>query len=344
MIRVGYICGNKADATSLYRAVGPFQELQKRMSGVAQFVEIKEVCWSVFGFLDILFMQRPSSISSVQVLKKAYDMGIPIWLDFDDDFLSVPMDNPAHEEYSKPEIKKYLLDCFEYANVVTCSTQTLLDKFYDVAVENKVVNMPQFVLIPNVFNDFLFNKPDKSMSVPQNVIMWRGSPTHLGDLLSVKKDVETVAKKYPDWIWLFLGQVPWILRDVIDQKRILHVPLLDIIGYTEVLKKVHPAISIVPLVDNEFNRAKSNIAWQEATFAGSVTVAPGALPEFKMPGIYNYTDQTGNTFVDVVSTAIETPSISRQMAVKQSWDHIEQNLLLSKINEARKQIVLQLSK
>ena len=46
-------------------------------------------------------------------------------------------------------------------------------------------------------------------------------------------------------------------------------------------------LAVVPLKDNLFNHAKSNLAWIEATCAGAMTLAPD-WPEWRRPGVSNY--------------------------------------------------------
>jgi hypothetical protein len=81
----------------------------------------------------------------------------------------------------------------------------------------------------------------------------------------------------------------------------------------------------VPLVDNEFNRAKSNIAWLEGTWAGAKTIASD-LPEFNKPGVTVY--KPG-----------ELPRNNFTPDSEISWDYISKNLTLDLINASREHIL-----
>lgn len=337
MFRLAYVCGCAWDATSLYRAIGPFQGLAKTLEGKVSFTELKEISWHTLGFYDGFFMQRPYSSTHVEVLNKVKKLGFPIWLDYDDDLLSVPIENPAHETYSDPEITKNFLTCLSLATIVTVSTQTLFDKFKNVCSVLK--NPPQFVLIPNAFNDFLFQKKDKSKIEKEKIIMWRGSTTHLGDLTEIKASVKEVHKKFPDYTWLFIGQKPLMFKDVIAPTRLLHVKSQEPIDYMDLLNNIAPEIAMVPLTISPFNRAKSDIAWQEATLAGAITLAPIELPEFNKPGIFNYKKEEGNSFVDAMTIVINSSEEFKKTSVEKSWNYIDKNLRLSKINKMREEII-----
>src|ERR1035437_9869971 len=93
---------------------------------------------------------------------------------------------------------------------------------------------------------------------------------------------------------------------------------------------------IVPLVDSEFNRAKSNIAWLEGTYAGAAVVAR-SLPEFGVPGCIHYEDP--KEFSNVVRDALAS-SERRKSAVRKSWSHISKaGLHLSDVNHIRQEVL-----
>ena len=66
-----------------------------------------------------------------------------------------------------------------------------------------------------------------------------------------------------------------------------HHPGRPIFSYMELLRQVSPWVNIVPLARNDFNLAKSNLAWLEGSAIGAATLAP-KWEEWLRPGVVNY--------------------------------------------------------
>jgi hypothetical protein len=270
------------DACSFYRGSEPLLQIEKDYADV-KVLEANEVNWKVLGAIDIVFMQRAAGANNAAMLQMAKDNGKPIWLDYDDDLLEVPQDNPSHSYYSKLDTTKSILKSLSLANVVTVSNPAITDSFTKALTKAQLA-IPKFITIPNAFNNFRW-KLEKVIDKRNPIVYWRGSNTHVRDLVEHSEDIIHVAAANPNWHWLFIGPYPWMFEGKI--KNLIHQDSLDLIKYMSVLKEVKPAVNIVPLHDNAFNRSKSNIAWLEATYAGAVTLAPD-WPEWQRTGIYNY--------------------------------------------------------
>ena len=143
-----------------------------------------------------------------------------------------------------------------------------------------------------------------------------------------------LSKIYP-WSWVFIGDRPWFV-DYMDKTKVNVVPGMDIIDYMMFMKKISPAIQIVPLHPCDFNLKKSNIAMIEGTYAGAVTVAPDWL-EWKHPGVNNYTNNFGKTVENLINNEKDL-----QKQYSQTYNYIKENLLLSKVNNLRKDLLIEL--
>ncbi len=97
------------------------------------------------------------------------------------------------------------------------------------------------------------------------------------------------------------------------------------------IHRLQPAIMIVPLVDNDFNRAKSNIAWLEGCFAGAAVIAPD-FPEFQRPGVLNYSSP--EQFGDVLGNAMIGNYDLKKLS-EDGWAHIRKYELLTHRNQIR---------
>jgi hypothetical protein len=173
-------------------------------------------------------------------------------------------------------------------------------------------------------------------------VTWRGSATHDKDLALVTEQIAKVIERNLSWTYQFVGEPFWWTMERLDQvpglkpKSITHVEPLDPIVYFEFLQKVKPALFIVPLEDIAFNRAKSNIAWIEATYAGAVAIAPD-WPEWRKPGVINY--NTPEEFGKVFADALKGGVFDLRARWQESRDYIAANLLLSQVNRVREVVL-----
>ena len=325
MRTLGVMCPNSTDATSLYRAIGPLGELQSADKHLR--IELMQKCdWSTLKLVDAVFMQRPFTNAHLRIAQMIKANNKPLWVDFDDDLFAVPQGNPCFETFSKPEIQKNIATVIAMADVLTVSTDALMQKFSTL---NDNISV-----IPNAIDMALIGENIEPEIHRQPLIMWRGSKTHRKDLNTIAESCIHLAKKMPYATWVFVGDVPWFV-DYMPDKQVICADALDPVEYFEFLKKTKPAVFIVPLEDSDFNRSKSNCAWLEASWSGAATIAP-ALPEFIQPGISNYHDT--NEFSSHVQFLIDNP-VSRVNKAMESWNYIDSHLRLSFVNQLRLSIL-----
>lgn len=306
-------------ACSYYRSIGPLTKL-RHINPKIQTQILSTVTWNNLFDTDILFLARPDSQAFIEMAEIAKNLNIPVWVDWDDNIFKIPPYNPAYKHYKKKSTIKAIETCIELADTVTVSTQNLKE-FYLTYNKN-------IVIIENAFNDY--NYAFEKVSNQFNSIFWRGSNTHRQDLLSVAQQIFGLSKKYKEWTWVFVGGDPWYITDNI--KNIFILNEIDVITYNKFLKDNKSAITQVPLLVNEFNESKSNIAWIEGTSAGSAVIAP-ELPEFQKPGIINYAEKNGS-----YEYYMEKLIKSKEYRIKnysKSFDYISENLMLSTINQKR---------
>ncbi len=141
-------------------------------------------------------------------------------------------------------------------------------------------------------------------------------------------EIVNIAIKHEDHTFGFLNYNPWFITEKIDNSRFFKG--IDIRQYFLQLQKERPKLLIVPLVDNEFNRSKSNIAWIEATLCGAVCIAPD-FPEWRKPGVITYKDD--KEFYSAFDWAINAYLDDMN---ENSFKYIKENLMLTDINKLRK--------
>lgn len=327
-IRLGLIIPDIQDPTSYYRGIGPLGMLQKQLDGL-DLVFPNPVNWATLKLCDAIFMQRPALPDHFNALLMCRDEGVPVWVDFDDDNLSVPKDNPTYAMYSQMPIKDSIVKLTRYADVVTVSTEKLRKKY---SIYNKNV-----FLVPNALDDFLLRLRGIPSTPRNRTLLWRGTPTHYRNLRIIQEGVVELAQKYPDWKFGFLGHEPVDITDRIKNFEAWSpVPIKD---FFKAMVSLHVTACYYALAHNDHAQSRSHVSWLEATFASSLFIGP-KHEEFTRPGILNY--ETQEEFTSIMESVIKG-EVDVDKHVEESWNHIQENYMLSKVNGLRAQIIKQLS-
>lgn len=324
-----FLSPNPTDATSYYRAMGPLSHLVRNFNVDGHDLGLyhtTKTSWATVAPADVVFMQRPFTADHLKMARIAKANFKPIWLDFDDNLFDVPRDNPAFKIYSKPSVQQQVAEITAMADLVTVSTEALQDSL-------SALN-PNIRVIQNAIDEnFARVRPDKR-GKRNGVVVWRGSPTHTKDLYSVTEQLFSMLKDqtFKDWRFHFQGFEPWWIAEVMGN-RISSAEAVDLSEYMSFLHKLEPALMIVPLVDNPFNRSKSNIAYLEGCFAGAAIIAPN-FPEFCRPGVINY--RTAAEFEQVLRAAM-TGKLDLEKIAEDGWNHILEHETLAVRNRLRQQ-------
>jgi hypothetical protein len=319
--KIFFFSPNYTDACSYYRGIAPFSFLKAHLS-----VPSGSVNWANIVGNDIAFLQRPCTTSHLQIAQLIKKQNIPLWLDYDDDLLNIPKDNPAYGFFAP--LRENVVKVIKLADVITVTTAALQDLYHRINPSAKVI------VIPNAWNDYIWGTK-RNENPRDKLIMWRGSDSHVKDLISVSDRIISVSKGNPEYKFLFLGMLPWFLEGKMEY---LHAPPVDIMEYFPTLHKINPQITIIPLEDNIFNKSKSNINWIEATMGGSIALAPRYLSEFNDvgTGLITYVDNID--FEYKLAKLIRNPNYCMDLC-NISYNYIIDNLLLSNINNKRQEII-----
>jgi hypothetical protein len=88
-------------ACSYYRGIHPWAMLRKSVNLLVPGINFSEsATWNAIDLCDILFMLRPFTDADVNIFNRAKRQGRPVIIDYDDDFFSIPKENPARNRYS----------------------------------------------------------------------------------------------------------------------------------------------------------------------------------------------------------------------------------------------------
>lgn len=323
-IKLAVVCPIPSDPTSFYRGIGPLSHLAKHNENV-QLLFPQAIDWSTLSLADILFIQRPCDPQHFAMLCMAKDMGLKIWVDMDDDNLAVPKDNPTYQQYNQLHIKEAIVKLARHCDVLSVSTQHLKRKF---GIYNK-----NTVLIPNALNEDLLHLRQIPPGARAKKILWRGTPSHQRNLMTVGKELVSLSRKHEDYKFTFFGCDPIDLTDQIKNNEVLGN--CSITDYFKVMSQLHATCLYYPLASNDHAQARSHISWLEGTFAGCVVLA-SKNDEFTRPGLLNFTTPGEfETLVDQVCAG----AVNIDECVETSWAEIQEKYLLKHTNKLRESVI-----
>jgi hypothetical protein len=303
------------DGCSWYRSTLPFSVLAAEM-GFNLLIRPKP-SWADIAACDAAFLQRPASVEAMRVAVNASSCGKKLWIDYDDLLAEVPRTNEGHDYYQEPQTKVLLTEFCTLADETTVSTLALKD-----------LMCPRADILPNAVPDFLWGKWKPKRN---KIIAWRGGSSHIADLEIIRADVETFLTSNPEWSFAFLGHAPW-WADKLPSNQIIRAPFRDCLSYHVDLFNLAPTAMWVPLEPGEFNTAKSNCAWLEASAAGAVVIASN-LPEFNQPGVTLMGEN------DCWLTETKQLFCHFKRTIEESRAPVVDSYLLSKVNKKRAAIL-----
>lgn len=333
MKRILIVSPYERDANSFWRCMGPMTYLQNHSDGEIQITlsqMTNGIAWCDVMQYDLVFLHRPCRADDLTVMKIAHNCGIPTWVDYDDWLFNIPSWNKSSQTYNNPGIQNIMAQCLVSADMVSCSTQELYDKF-------KQVN-PNVTLLKNAYRSDLYTYRRDELEPRKPIAYWRGSDTHDGDLLSVKEGFKGIDGKV-----LFLGGATWMLLSSLDKGSYEVINSQDVIMYYKYIYDLNAKVCVFPLVDCFFNRCKSNIAYIEAIHAGAICVAP-EMPEWKKEGVITYKPHDSEAFREAVNYALIINPIDHKNIIEDAFSSMKQEYDISKINGLRHMIAYSLRK
>lgn len=277
MKKILYLAEDRYGAVSFYRGVGPLSRLPNvelvypKLDGEGNL----DLDWTDVAGCDVAFLPRAVTPDTLRMATWLRSRGLKLWLDLDDSLWDLPITNPVYASYmADPGNLQSLAALVGICDLVTVSTEPIANKLIQWR-SGKTVH-----ILPNAYDEHFHPKIDPSAPRSKS-IFYRGSQTHFDDIYKLGPSLLEMAKSTPGYKWVFAGldctPLTEPLRKVVDVEI---WPAQPIMSYFAQLEELQPEFAIIPLFDNSFNRAKSNIAAIEALAVGARVYA-SALPEFR---------------------------------------------------------------
>lgn len=309
MIKVLYRGSGVADCgVGWYRMISPLQELEKQgkielkvmdftygegkleepytiefdAKGRPTKAEVKDKLIKAMKWADIVYLVRDESLPYVCIhgglmadMKKEFPKKKMI-VDIDDYVQFTRPHNPGYISFHPGSMYNELnLKLLQIVDGVTCSTD-FLKKAY--STENKKIDVyPNSIDVKE--REWLKNvKPKIKKKKGEIRIGWAGSAAHFENLRQVIKPLKAIMEKYPQVTFHYTGLFGGLFDWPELQDRIRKVKFAELRKWPEKLKSMGLDIAIAPLVDNNFNRAKSNLRVLEYWSVNYPVIASPILP------------------------------------------------------------------
>ncbi len=287
MTRVLVYCPSPLDGTAYWRVASPFSLLRKRADDF-RFTIVDKVNTNLILEHDVLMLQRPCDDSHVNAMQTAHILGRPVWCDWDDDVCGVPPNNPRVFLYQQEKVHKNVRFLASAADAVTVTCAALASRFKSLGAGSPLI-------IPNALDPTLTLLPPDEEKLRVRRVAWRGGDSHNQDLQSMGRAMPAVAQDFEgEVLWHFIGYNPyWLLNGFPSESVRVHQWIGDVVTYFRFIAALRPDILAVPLVDDAFNRCKSNISVIEASWMGAIPIVPRWLEGCDLPGVFAYDDAAG---------------------------------------------------
>lgn len=201
---------------------------------------------------DVIVFQRRLDEGSLRAIQDANLLKKLTVYELDDNVFHIDPKSPAFAFWSKPEHQKGVVVSMRACKLVTTSTNNLAQVF-------KPINS-NVVVLKNMLPEKFF-QVEKESHPGKVVIGWAGGAQHYSDLVLIQGVIEAVLDMYPQVEVVLAGMpahaYPFQINPrihILDWQRVEEYP-------KNTLAKID--IGLAPLVDNQFNRCKSDLKFIE---------------------------------------------------------------------------------
>jgi len=247
-------------------------EFEKKMARIPKdpFVDPKmTLIEKLSKWADVIVLMRRDMRQHSALMLAMRELKKPVVLETDDFVHYVPPYNPGAKFYipGSEQTDIWSTKQFEIADAVIVTTPGLKKMYRQF--HSKIYICPNMI-DPDYWID---NYPEPKLHPGEIRIGWAGANAHWGDLRILRETLHPILNKYPQVKFHFIGQLPDWWYDLKKQGKLVHHRFKNLANYPKYLHSVGYDIGIAPLIDNLFNRGKSQIRWMEYAVNKTAVVA-----------------------------------------------------------------------
>ena len=275
------------------------------MTGVGDSTSLTKMVLTKDWYRDLtaVKVQRQASgeqLKFVEALAGIKDeMGFKLMYEVDDVVFreDIPDYNMFKSSFDSDEVRQNCIDMINMVDEVTVTCQYMKDLYQEKTGKKEITVVPNFPPYWWIGHQYdykkIINVFDSNKKKPR--IVYAGSAAHFDikgndtkdDFSHVLKFITDNVDKYQ---FVFIGAVPKELRHFVFEKKIELHKWVDLMMYPTLLSKLDAQLFLAPLVDNSFNRSKSDIKFIEASCLGIPCLCQDMETYKNVPDELKFTD------------------------------------------------------
>jgi len=266
-----------------------------KQAGIVETYDLNDI--EKYQTADLVIIQRHVDLSP-SLIGRMLAAPKPVLYETDDFLLRLPEHHPVYAHYS---VHAFLSWHFfkHFVTAISVSTDPLRHYFARCHRNTRVVKNT----LPHPFTAGVFSGDAHQAPLK---IGYAGSATHEQDYEFVIDTLTSIQKIYAGRVeFHFIGWVPSRLRQ--HGSGLCRYPYeTNYLRYLQAVRAMHLDIGLAPLLDSEFNRAKSAIKYMEYTYFGAVGIYSDVEPYRSIRGGIVLKNEA-NQWHDALSGLIENP-------------------------------------
>jgi len=279
-------------------------------------------------------LQRQVSVSQLEFVKhlKSFQSNFNFKMVYEvDDVIfkeCIPDYNKFKESFDREDIRANSIEIINLCDEVVVTCDYMRKLYQEKTGKKEITVIPNFV--PKFWMGDMYDERkiwsayDKNKKRPR--VLYTGSGAHydidfknggIDDFSHILPVVHKTIKKYK---WVFVGSFPPPLAPYISSGEIEYHPWQDLLSYPQFISNLDAQVTIAPLLDNDFNRSKSDIKFVEGCILGVPCLVQDMETYKDVPDKYKF--KTGEDLEERLNTIL----------TKNYYSHARE---LRKLGEAR---------
>lgn len=188
----------------------------------------------------------------------------------------IPDYNKFKFAFDNDEIRNNCIEIINLCDEVTVTCDYMRKLYQERTGKKEITVIPNFVPYSWMGHQYnknrIWNNYDKNKKKPR--ILYTGSGAHYdvdnknGGIDDFSHVLELVKKTIDKYQWIFVGAFPPPLLPYVQSKQIEFHNWQNLADYPDFINSLNAQVMIAPLLDNSFNRSKSDIKFIEACVLG----------------------------------------------------------------------------
>ncbi len=271
-----------------------------------------------YGNIKSIRLQRqanPAQLNFFKEMRKLADKNnFRLIYEIDDIVLheDIPDYNKYKFAFESEEIRSCIIEMMQMSDEISCTCDYMKDYFVDKTGNKNVTVIPNYP--PRFWLDGHFDENIIMKNYDRHVkkrkkprVLYAGSGAHfdVDNKVNQQDDFahvrETIMKTCNKIQWVFVGAYPPVLHSLVQQGKIEFHPWQPLYDLPRFINNLKVNCMVAPLIDNTFNRCKSDIKFTEACAHGIPVVCQDMITYQSA----HHKFSTGDEMIDQINTLLK---------------------------------------